>query len=89
MAVCLIYEETGVTREQYDRVRMEVAGDQAPAGALYHVAGPTDDGWYVVEVWESREALDRFVGDKLAAALQKHGMSGQPRVFEVDRIMHP
>jgi quinol monooxygenase YgiN len=90
MAVCLIFDGPGVTQAQYDQVRNEVApGDRAPAGSLYHVAGPTENGWCVVEVWESQEALNRFVEGKLRQALQKAGISAQPRVFQVARMMQP
>jgi quinol monooxygenase YgiN len=88
MAVCLIFDGPGVTQAQYEQVRNEVApGDRPPAGALYHVAGPTENGWCVVEVWESQEALDRFVQQKLQQALTKAGISAQPRMFQVVRIM--
>jgi len=66
-----------------------VTGDRAPEGALYHVAGATGDGWYVIETWESREAFDRFFRDKLQQALQKAGITTQPRFLEVARIMQP
>ena len=89
MAVCLIFDAPGMTQVQYDQVRSEVAGDRAPEGALYHAAGPTENGWYVVEVWESQEALDRFFRDKLQQALQKAGLNQQPRVLQVTRIMQP
>jgi hypothetical protein len=87
MAVCLIFDAPGVTQAQYDQVREEVSGDGPPEGAIYHVAGPTENGWYVVETWESQEALDRFFRDKLQRALQRAGINHQPRVLQVNRIM--
>jgi hypothetical protein len=88
MAVCLIFEGPGVTQAQYEQVRKEVApGDRPPEGAVYHVAGPTENGWCVVEVWESEEALQRFIDEKLRQALPKAGITGQPRTFQVARIM--
>ena len=89
MAICLIFDAPGVTQAQYDQVRNDVAGDRPPDGALYHVAGPSENGWYVVEVWESQEALDRFFRDKLQQALQKAGITHQPRLLEVAQIMQP
>ena len=89
MAICVIFEAPGMTQAQYDQVRTEVAGDRPPEGALYHVAGPAENGWYVVETWESQEALDRFVRDKLQQALQKVGINVRPRVLQVNRIMQP
>jgi len=89
MAICVIFEAPGMTQAQYDQVRTDVSGDRAPEGALYHAAGPTENGWYVIETWESQEALDRFVTDKLQQALQKAGINTRPRVLQVNRIMQP
>ena len=88
MAVCLIFDAPGGTQAQYDQVRNEVApGDVPPPGATYHAAGPTENGWYVVEVWDSREALESFATEILPPALARAGLSGQPRILEVARIM--
>ena len=90
MAVCLILDAPGMTQAQYEQVRNEVApGNRLPQGALSHVAGSTDSGWCVVTTWESREALDRFFRDKLQQALQRAGITSQPRMFEVFNTMQP
>ncbi len=61
MAIAMIFDVPGLSQEQYDQVRREVSPDnKRPAGMLYHVGGPTEDGWRVIEVWESQEAVDRF-----------------------------
>jgi hypothetical protein len=31
-----------------------------PSGLLLHVAGPTDEGYRVIDVWETREDWERF-----------------------------
>jgi len=54
---------------------------------LYHAAGVTENGWCVFEVWESRDVLDRLFNEKLGQAIQKAGISVQPRFFEVYNIM--
>jgi hypothetical protein len=41
----------------------------------------------VVEVWDSREALESFAAEILPPALERAGLSGQVRIFEVSRIM--
>ncbi len=76
MAIAFLLEFVGVTSDQYDRVieRLELGGKMA-AGGRFHIAGPTDDGWRVVDVWESQEDFDRFSGEKLTAALEAEGMS--------------
>ena len=44
-----------------------------PAGMIFHSAGPIEDGWGVIDVWESREAFDRFAGEQLQPAAQELG----------------
>ncbi len=90
MAIGLIFFGTGVTQAQYEQVRNEVApGNKLPPGMLYHAGGPAQNGWRVVEVWESQEAADRFVKEKLGAALQKASITVQPEFFQVHNIMEP
>jgi hypothetical protein len=84
----LIFEGPGVTQAQYEQVRDEVApGNKRQPGLLYHAAGPTENGWRVMEVWESQEVLDRFFQEKLGQALQRANISSQPQTFQVQNIM--
>ena len=71
MAIGLLVESPGGTQEQYD-IALQVLdlGGEAPPGQIFHIAGPTDEGWRVVDLWESREAFDRFFEEKLGAALK-------------------
>ncbi len=44
------------------------------------MAGPSPNGgWRVIEVWESKEAADRFYGERLGPALQAAGVSDPPK----------
>ena len=55
-----------------------------PECCLYHAGGPTENGgWCVVEVWKSREALDRFFQEKLGQALQQANIDVQLKFFQV------
>jgi hypothetical protein len=60
--------------------RMESPGDWPVEGLLAHVAGEGENGFRVVDVWESEEALNRF-GEKLMPVLQAAGVEGQPEVY--------
>ena len=75
MAIALLLEFAGVTSDQYDRVmeRLELGG-KLPSGGRFHIAGSTDDGWRVVDVWESQEDFDQFFKEKLGAAIEAEGM---------------
>ena len=34
--------------------------EEAPAGLLIHAAGPTHEGFRMIEIWESKAACDSF-----------------------------
>jgi hypothetical protein len=80
MAVCLIVNVPGATLDQYDQVR-EGVGDPLGEGQLSHVAGATEDGICVVDVWESRADFDRFLQEHLGEQLARAGI-GQPQITE-------
>lgn len=80
MAIGLLMEFPGVSQEQYDAVMEELdLGGRMPAGGISHAAGPTEDGWRVVDVWESQEAFDAFFREKLGRAMQNAGVP-QPQL---------
>ena len=59
-----------------------------PEGAKYHVVSFDDQGIRVTDVWESADAFNRFVEQRLMPGVQKVGIAGQPEVeiIEVHRI---
>ncbi len=74
MAVGLRLKFNGGTHEQYDALhsRMDIDGDP-PQGLIFHCAGPIDDGWGVIDIWESREAFDAFLDGRLGPAAGELG----------------
>ena len=38
----------------------EALADPLPSGLVLHVAGPTDEGFRLVEIWETRDDWERF-----------------------------
>ena len=90
MAVVLVHQGQGLTREAYEgSVRRLTGGKsqlQSPAdwpveGLLSHAAGEGQGGFRVVDVWESEDAARRF-GEKLMPILQEVGVEAQPEVYE-------
>jgi hypothetical protein len=47
---------------------------------LSHAAGQGPNGFRVVDVWESEEAVRRF-GDKLGPIMQAIGIEAQPEIY--------
>jgi hypothetical protein len=77
MAIAVETTFHGVTLAEYDdllrRLEFRRGGDSEP-GCLFHYTIPTDDGFRGVDVWESVEAFDRFVGGRLAPVLENLGI---------------
>jgi quinol monooxygenase YgiN len=84
MAIAAVFEGAGVSQDQYYQVFNEVITNrERPPGLLSHHAGPIEDGFCVIETWESPEALQRFFDDKLGEALQRANIQAQPKTFEI------
>jgi len=82
MAVVMRMEWPAVTPEQYDKVREIVDWEQAVAdGAIFHIAFFDEGGFKVVDVWESPEAFQTFVDNRLMPGVeQAGGVDGEPSV---------
>jgi heme-degrading monooxygenase HmoA len=87
VSVMVIIEPDGVTVEQYEQVNetMGVSSVADVPGLISHAAGQADGGLLIVDVWESAEAFESFVEERLGAALAQAGVSGrpEPRVLPV------
>jgi hypothetical protein len=67
MAVGVLMNFSGGDNAAYNRVleRMGLTEGRPPAGALFHMAGETDDGFRVVDIWESAEAYQKFAQEQI------------------------
>jgi len=82
MALTVLYEIPGLTQDQYDKIIevLQSGGITAP-GRIFHVAGPMEGGWRVVDVFESQEAFEQFIGGSLGPIMQKLGVAPPPLKF--------
>lgn len=80
MAYLLTHFWPGATEDQYRTMLAAVhPANGLPDGQTYHAAGPTDGGFLITAVWESRDKADRFVNDVLAPSLPvTGGFEGAP-----------
>jgi hypothetical protein len=83
MAICRIYELQGGTLEQYEHVGEKVADAGIPEGARAHIAGVADGRLIVIETWESREDVDRYINGPLGAAMSEVGLP-EPKITEFE-----
>ena len=91
LAVGLILNFPSGTQEQYDTVLEQLnLGERMPPGGISHAAGPTEEGWRVVDVWESQEAFDTFLHERLYQAMQNAGMPPpQVETWPVYSVLEP
>jgi hypothetical protein len=89
MPVVLVHQGPSVTQERYDETvrrltggkgRLESASDWPVEGLLVHAAGQSEQGFRVVDVWESEEACNRF-GEVLKPILQEVGIDDPPQLY--------
>jgi hypothetical protein len=92
VAYGVVHRFAGATKEQYEASIAAVhpnGGRDLPEGQIFHVAGPSQDGWTVVAIHDSRESWERFRDNALMPQLQA-GIEGgfpsppQETTFEVE-----
>ena len=90
MSFMLSHFWPGGTEDQYRSMIAAVhPRDGLPSGQTYHAAGPTDGGYLITAVWDSKESADRFVRDVLMASMPvAGGFEGRPeeRSAEVSNL---
>jgi len=83
MAVGLRIKFAGVTQEQFDKVHERVVAGGPPPGLIFHASGPIDEGWGVIDFWESRAAFDALM-PHIQQAMEAAGVElpGPPDIKE-------
>lgn len=83
MAVLVISDNPGVSAEQHKAINQRLGvATNPPMGALAQLEGPIEGGWRIISLWESREAWDAFLRDRLGPTLSQIGVTTLPK-FEV------
>ena len=89
MAVAVI-QEFEATPENYEKVNEKI-GDAAPEGLILHtVSDLGGDRWKLVDVWESAEAFQNFVQNKLIPAIAEVDpdapQAPEPEILEIHEL---
>jgi hypothetical protein len=94
MAVGVLNEFPG-TVEMYDQVNAKLDPESNPPdGLILHTAGAIEGGMRVFDVWESAEAFERFVEDRLDPAIREVAGENAPQptkreVYELHDLVRP
>lgn len=78
-------EDVAASWEQYEQLAAALSGP-APRGLIVHAAGPTEEGFRIIGLWESEEACRRFLAEWLDAAAE--AAAEVPPVFRALRPQH-
>lgn len=74
MAIAVISDAPNVGAEQFQAVQQQLnLTANPPQGGLALLAGPWAGNWRVLNVWESQEAWETFLRDRLEPAFQQLG----------------
>jgi hypothetical protein len=74
MSVVVVNEIEGGSQDLYEKVNPKVMPDgELPDGCQLHIAGPIDNGWRVISVWESEDRFQQFRDETLLPAMREAG----------------
>jgi hypothetical protein len=89
MPIMAVHQVPSLTQEKYEAVvrrvtrgksRAESVSDFPFDGLLFHAAGQGENGFCVVDIWESQEAVDRF-REAMSGIVQEVGIEEPPDFF--------
>lgn len=85
MAIGMIMYSAGMSQDQYDQLSNQLTdnGTRQIPGILSHAAGPTEDGFCVVETWESQDALQQSYETVARPVMEAANIQTQRRIFDV------
>jgi hypothetical protein len=87
--IVAVFQSPSLTQQRYEesvrrltggKSRLESPADWPVNGLIAHIAGEGENGFRVVDVWESEDAFRRF-GETLMPVLQEIGVEGQPEIY--------
>jgi hypothetical protein len=89
MAIVRTFEARGWTAADYDKLmegltaQLGLAPGRSAPGVLFHWAAETDGGMRAVDVYESRAAADRLVGEAIGPLAGELGLP-LPEITELE-----
>lgn len=96
MLIMAVHRTPSLTRERYEEVvrrltgkdRIESTSDLPFGGLLLHMAGESNEGFCVVDVFESEEAVARF-NEVMGTIPRDVGITEPPDFFPAHTVMKP
>ena len=86
MAIAVFFEFPNESLDKYDQALAKVPELRTQPARSHHICFKTENGWGVVDVWESEETFAKF-GELLGPVLQELQLNAQPAIHEVHNTM--
>ena len=89
MAVVLRFTFNGLTPDKYEKItdRLDKVGSGAPEGRLYHICFGDPNNLLISDIWDTREAFDRFSEVVMPICRELGVEPSQPTEFPVHNII--
>jgi hypothetical protein len=68
MPFAVVQDMPGISEREYLLFEKHLGPDRPP-GLLAHVSGSTEEGWRIVNIWESKDAFMQFRAERLMPAV--------------------
>lgn len=95
MAYGIVHYFPGGTQAQYEAsiAAVHPGRDIAPKGQIFHAAGPSEGGWTIMAVHDSKESWEKFRDDILMPRMRQGIVGGFPtppeeKAFQVHHLLH-
>ena len=74
----------GLDRDAFHAADREIRpDDEMPAAITFHVNGPYEGGWCVIDGWSSKGARDEFMETRIRPVFEKVPLSGEPAIEDL------
>jgi hypothetical protein len=75
----------GIDAAGFDEIDGKVIpGGGDPEHMTFHVNGPVEGGFCVIDGWDSKAERDRFMAENIQPAAQGSALTGPPRIEDLD-----
>ena len=74
----------GLDRQAFHAADRQIRpNDEMPAAITFHVNGPYEGGWCVIDGWTSKAARDEFMETRIRPVFESVPLSGEPTIEDL------
>lgn len=74
----------GLDRQAFHAADREIRpNDEMPAAITFHVNGPYEGGWCVIDGWTSKAARDEFMETRIRPVFENVPLTGEPTIEDL------